>query len=91
MKTWKYTFILLFYLYNSVSLWHISCLQAVRGGRHLEISTWQDYRTCMEARASKIKAWKHESILLYFYSTNITQCHFDSTSVAYKQSEEEDI
>ena len=64
---------------------------SVRGGRHLEISTWQDYRTSMEARASNIKAWKHESILLYFYSTYITQCHIDSTSVAYKQSEEEDI
>ena len=74
MKTWKYTSILLFYLYNSVSHWlNISCLQTVRGGRHLEISTWQDYRTWMEARASNIKAWKHESILLYFYSTYKTQ------------------
>ena len=60
---------------------HGNC-QTFKIDRHLEISTWQDYRTCMEARASNIKAWKHESILLYFYSTNKTQCHFDSTSVA---------
>ena len=51
----------------------------------------QHHRPSMEARASNTKAWKHESILLYFYSTYITQCHIDSTSVAYKQSEEEDI
>ena len=62
--------------------------------RFTGILTWVfllDYRTCMEPRVSNIKTWKHESILLYFYSTYLTQCHFDSTSVAYKQSEEEDI
>ena len=65
--------------------------QSEEEDRHLEISTCQGYRSCMEPRASNIKTWKHESILLYFYSTYKTQCHFDSTSVAYKQSEEEDI
>ena len=29
-----------------------SSIQTVCGGRHLEISSWQDYRTCMEQRAS---------------------------------------
>ena len=45
----------------------------------------------MEPRASNIKTWKHESMLSYFYSTYITQCHFDSTSVVSKNSEEKDI
>ena len=46
MKTWIYVS---FCLYNSISLWlNISCLLTVRGGRHPEISTWQDYITCME-------------------------------------------
>ena len=59
MNSWKHescrkhTFILSFYLYNSMSLWfNISCLQTVKGWRHLEICTWQDCRTCMEPRAS---------------------------------------
>ena len=39
IKTWKYTFILLFYPYNSMSLrLNISCLQTVRGGGHLEFN-----------------------------------------------------
>ena len=40
----------------------------------------------------ELVTWKHENMKVYFYtSTNITQYHIDSTSVAYKQSEEEDI
>ena len=38
-----------------------------------------------------MNSWKHESILLYFYFTYITQYHIDSTSVASKLSEEEDL
>ena len=38
-----------------------------------------------------MNSWKHEGILLYFYFTYIAQYHIDSTSVASKLSEEEDL
>ena len=48
-RAWKYTFILLFFLYKSMSLWlNIIYSWTVKGRRHLEICTWQDYRTCRE-------------------------------------------
>ena len=34
-----------------------------------------------------MNSWIHENMKVYFYSTYITQCHFNSTSVDYKQSE----
>jgi hypothetical protein len=68
MKTWKHTFILLFYLYNTLSLWlNISCLQTVKGGRHLEISTWQDYRTHM-VLVIDMKTWKYACLLTSLYN-----------------------
>ena len=44
-----------FHIYNPMLLWwNINNLQTVSGGRHLKISSWQDYRTCMEPRATLI-------------------------------------
>ena len=63
MKTWKYTFILLLYLYNSMSLWlNISCLQTVRGGRHLKLNL-----TGLQ-NLHGTRSWNHENMKIYFYT-----------------------
>ena len=81
MKTWKYTFILLIYLSNSVSFWlNISCLQTVRGGRHVEFNFgwWKNiFGTILfvlqipgKEKKPSIKTWKHTfMLLLYLYNS----------------------
>ena len=51
-------YFLLTSLYIDIS--NVNQPQLLKGRRH-KISTWQDYRTCMEPRVT----WKHESILSF--------------------------
>ena len=62
---------------------------------HEFMNSWKHHLIFMYLDKSWIhefmNSWKHENILLYFYFTYITQYHIDSTSVASKLSEEEDL
>ena len=48
MKTWKYTFILLFYYITQYHINSTSVASKLSEEEDLEISTWQDYRTSLE-------------------------------------------